>query len=229
MKKLLIADDNEDILEILTTFATAEGYDVTTANDGEETLVKFFSSNFDMILLDVMMPKLDGFEVCKKIREVSNIPIILITAKGEDYDRIMGLDTGADDYVVKPFSAKEVMARIRAVLRRLDRVKDASGNKIFRFDNLTIDTTDGKVTLAGENIDLTRKEFDLLLLLTDNKGRAFSREHLLESLWGLEYEGETRTVDTHIKRLRAKLDKTPHPNWKIKTVWGVGYSFEVTP
>ncbi len=229
MKKLLIADDNEDILEILTTFATAEGYDVTTANDGEETLVKFFSSNFDMILLDVMMPKLDGFEVCKKIREVSNIPIILITAKGEDYDRIMGLDTGADDYVVKPFSAKEVMARIRAVLRRLDRVKDASGNKIFRFDNLTIDTTDGKVTLAGENIDLTRKEFDLLLLLTENKGRAFAREHLIESPWGLEYEGETRTVDTHIKRLRAKLDKTPHPNWKIKTVWGVGYSFEVTP
>ena len=229
MQKLLIADDNEDILEILTTFAEAEGYNVTTAKDGEEALAKFFAENFDMVLLDVMMPKSDGFEVCKKIRETSNIPIILITAKGDDYDRIMGLDTGADDYVVKPFSPKEVMARIRAVLRRLDRVKDASGNKIVRFDNLTIDTTDGKVTLGGEDIALTRKEFDLLLLLTENKGRSFSREHLLESLWGLEYEGETRTVDTHIKRLRAKLDKVPHPKWKIKTVWGVGYSFEVLP
>lgn len=227
MPKLLIVDDNEDILEILKTFANAQGFETVTAVDGEEAIKLFSEKDFDMVLLDIMMPKTDGFTVCRQIRKLSNIPIILITAKGDDYDRIMGLDIGADDYIVKPFSPAEVMARIRAVLRRLDRVTDASGNKVLRSDNLSLDIEGGRVTIDGENVSLTKKEFDLLLLLMENKGRSFSREHLLDRLWGDEYMGETRTVDTHIKRLRAKLEKYPHPKWQIKTAWGVGYMFEV--
>lgn len=228
MPKLLIADDNVEILEILTTFAKASGYDVATAIDGEDALEKFFHNDFDMALLDVMMPRKDGFYVCREIRKHSDVPIILITAKGDDYDKIMGLDTGADDYIVKPFSPAEVMARIRAVLRRLERKTPYEGGQILRSDNLILDVDKGRATLEGENIALTRKEFDLLTLLMENKGRSFSREHLLDRIWGAEYMGETRTVDTHIKRLRAKLGKVPHPKWQIKTDWGVGYIFEET-
>ena len=171
------------------------------------------------------MPKMDGFAVCRALRAVSDVPILMITARGEDYDRIMGLDIGADDYIVKPFSVAVVMARVRAILRRLERTGTPS--RTLLRGSLTILTEEERVLIGGTAVALTKKEFDILCLLAENKGRVFSREHLLERLWGYDYEGDTRTVDTHIKRLRAKLAKTPHPDWEIRTVWGVGYSFEV--
>ena len=183
------------------------------------------TEDFDIILLDVMMPKMDGFAVCRALRAVSDVPILMITARGEDYDRIMGLDIGADDYIVKPFSAAVVMARVRAVLRRLE--KAAAPARTLTRGSLTILTEEERALVEGTAISLTKKEFDILCLLAENKGRVFSRDHLLERLWGYEYEGDTRTVDTHIKRLRAKLAKAPHPDWELRTVWGVGYSFEV--
>ena len=229
MPKLLIADDNRTILDILKTVAEAAGCETVLATDGEAALRLFRAGGFDAVLLDVMMPKLDGFDVCKKIRAESDVPILMITARGDDYDRIMGLDIGADDYIVKPFSPAEVMARVRAVLRRLDRGAAGGAGKVLRAGNLSLDVEGCRASVNGEAVALTHKEFDLLLLLMENKGRAFSREHLLDSLWGYDYMGDTRTVDTHIKRLRAKLTKTPPEGWQIKTVWGVGYAFEATP
>ncbi len=226
MIPMLIADDNEAIVDILTTFAVPAGFAVTAARDGEEALRLFHAQNFEVVLLDVMMPKLDGFGVCRAIRAESDVPILMITARGEDYDRIMGLDIGADDYIVKPFSGAEVMARVRAVMRRLERKSDAA-QKALTCGSLTLYPEESKALVKGEAVSLTRKEFDLLCLFTENKGRAFSRDHLLDRLWGWEYEGDTRTVDTHIKRLRAKLAKIPHEDWDIKTVWGVGYALEV--
>ncbi len=226
MPKLLIADDNETILDILKTVAEAAGCETALARDGEAALRLFRAGGFDAVLLDVMMPKRDGFEVCKKIRAESDIPILMITARGDDYDRIMGLDIGADDYIVKPFSPAEVMARVRAVLRRLDR---GDAKKTLRCGNLSVDAEGCRVTVGGEAVQLTRKEFDLLLLLMENKGRAFSRDHLLDSLWGYDYTGDTRAVDTHIKRLRAKLAKAVPEGWQLRTVWGVGYAFEAVP
>jgi two-component system response regulator ResD len=227
MIPMLIADDNTAIVDILKTFATPAGFSVTAARDGEEALRLFHEQRFDVILLDVMMPKMDGFSVCRAIRAESNIPILMITARGEDYDRIMGLDIGADDYIVKPFSGAEVMARVRAVLRRLERTADAE-HRAVTCGSLTLIPDENRASVNGETVALTRKEFDLLCLFAENKGRAFSRDHLLDRLWGWEYEGDTRTVDTHIKRLRAKLAKYPHKDWDIRTVWGVGYSLEVT-
>ncbi len=227
MPNMLIADDNAEITEILKAFAEADGYAVSIAEDGEKALRLFHDNVFDVILLDVMMPKMDGFAVCREIRAESNVPILMITARGDDYDRIMGLDIGADDYIVKPFSPAEVMARVRAVLRRLERTAGPSDVRTLRQGHLLLEEDSSKAILDGEAISLTRKEFDLLWLLLENKGRTFSREHLLDSLWGYDYTGDTRTVDTHIKRLRAKLEKKPHPDWQIKTIWGVGYAFEV--
>ncbi|MBQ7516212.1 MAG: response regulator transcription factor [Schwartzia sp.] len=228
MVQLLIADDNAAIVDILSTFAQNAGYQVTAVADGEAALKAFHAGNFDVVLLDVMMPKLDGFEVCRAIRAESLTPVLMITARGEDYDRIMGLDIGADDYIVKPFSPAEVMARVRAVLRRLERPSGSAAPVIVR-DNLTLSPDSCRASVGGQEIPLTKKEFDILCLLAENRGRVFSRDHLLERLWGFDYEGDTRTVDTHIKRLRAKLAAVPHPGWQIKTAWGVGYSFEVTP
>ena len=226
---MLIADDHNAITDILRTFAEAEGFEVIVTTDGKEALRLFGQEDFDVILLDVMMPKKDGFTVCREIRKTSDVPVLMITARGDDYDRIMGLDIGADDYIVKPFSPAEVMARVRAVLRRLDRGTNPTGGPILRQGQLTLEQDSSCVLLAGKNISLTRKEFDLLWLLLENKGRTFSRDHLLDSLWGYDYMGGTRAVDTHIKRLRAKLEVVPHPDWQIKTVWGVGYAFEVLP
>ena len=228
MPKMLIADDHAAITDILVTFAEAEGYETAVARDGEETLRLFHAQKFEVVLLDVMIPKKDGFAVCREIRAESNIPVLMITARGDDYDRIMGLDIGADDYIVKPFSPAEVMARVRAVLRRLERGTPTAGIRKLRHGNLLLEEDSCRAVLDGETISLTRKEFDLLWLLMENKGRSFSREHLLDSLWGYDYTGDTRAVDTHIKRLRAKLEAKPHPDWQIKTVWGVGYAFEVT-
>lgn len=228
MRQMLIADDNQAIIDILTAFATKDGWQVTAVNDGDAALAAGRTGRFDVILLDVMLPKRDGFSVCRALRTALDVPILMITARGEDYDRIMGLDTGADDYIVKPFSAAEVMARVRAVLRRLERSAAPATRTLVR-GSLTLLLDEERALIAGHAIILTKKEFDILCLLAENKSRVFSRDHLLESLWGYDYEGDTRTVDTHIKRLRAKLAKVPHPDWEIRTVWGVGYAFEVIP
>ena len=180
-----------------------------------------------MVLLDVMMPKIDGFEVCKAIRKVSMVPIIMITARGEDYDKIMGLDIGADDYVVKPFSANEVMARVRSVLRRMGGGKLSTNKNTYTVGNLFIDLDKYNVEIDGQDVALTKKEIELLWTLAKNNTKVFSRDNLLDSLWGYDYEGDSRTVDSHIKRLRAKLEKYPRIGWDIKTIWGVGYRFEI--
>ena len=217
---MLIADDNTAIIDILRAFAERDGWRVTAVGDGEAALTAGRTEDFDIILLDVMMPKMDGFAVCRALRAVSDVPILMITARGEDYDRIMGLDIGADDYIVKPFSAAVVMARVRAVLRRLE--KAAAPARTLTRGSLTILTEEERALVEGTAISLTKKEFDILCLLAENKGRVFSRDHLLERLWGYEYEGDTRTVDTHIKRLRAKLAKAPHPDWELRTNYQIG-------
>ncbi len=227
MPNILIADDNRQIVSILEEYAKKEGFVVTTAYDGPTALDKAKITNFDMILLDVMMPGMDGFEVCRQIRRQSNVPIILITARGEDFERIMGFDIGADDYIVKPFSPGEVMARIRAILRRIERDDDTNA-QIFTHGSLMVNLDEYIAEIDGISIPLTKKEIELLWTLGTNKNKVFSRDNLLSSLWGFDYYGDTRTVDSHIKRLRAKLDEVPHDGWKIKTIWGVGYKFEVT-
>lgn len=227
MEKILIADDNLQITKILSEFAKKEGYEPVIAYDGEEALELFRQDQFSIILLDVMMPKRDGFEICREIRKVSNIPIIIITARGEDFERIMGLDIGADDYIVKPFSAGEVMARVRAVLCRIDISRNDS-QRCLTYDNLIVSLDNASVTISEQKIALTKKELEILWTLLGNRGKIFSRDNLLSNLWGYDYPGDNRTVDNHIKRLRAKLDKAPHPNWQIKTIWGMGYKFEGT-
>ncbi len=225
MGKILIADDNIQITRILSEFARKEGFEPVTAHDGIETTNIFKQGQFEIILLDVMMPKKDGFEICREIRRVSNVPIIMITARGEDFERIMGLDIGADDYIVKPFSGDEVMARVRAVLRRLERTSQNIMDSLS-YDNLSVCLESGFVSVEEKQVILTKKELEILWLLLENKEKIFSRDNLLNSLWGYDYYGDNRTVDSHIKRLRAKLDAWPHPNWQIKTVWGMGYKFE---
>lgn len=228
MPSILIADDNKQIVSILSEYAKKEGFETTTVSDGDEALNVFGKKKFDVILLDVMMPKKDGFEVCREIRKSSNVPVIMITARGEDFERIMGLDIGADDYIVKPFSPGEVMARVRAILRRIERTpENANAQKMFRFDNLTICLDDFTVSIEQQAIPLTKKEIELLWVMATNKNRVFTRDHLLDSVWGYDYFGDNRTVDSHIKRLRSKIDEFPHPKWQIKTIWGVGYKFEV--
>ena len=225
MPTVLIADDNKQIASILEEYAKKEGYEPIIAGDGEDALKKFEQFAPDVILLDVMMPKMDGFEVCRKIRATSNVPVIMVTARGEDFERIMGLDIGADDYIVKPFSPSEVMARIRAVLRRVQPEEKAAGT--FSLDNLQINIEDYTVYVDGQDVSLTKKEIEILWTLSSNKNKVFTRENLLNTVWGYEYYGDARTVDSHIKRLRAKLDAYGHPAWEIKTIWGVGYKFEV--
>lgn len=225
MATVLIADDNRQITSILEEYAKKEGHTPYVAFDGREALDLFSGVHPDVVLLDVMMPKIDGFEVCREIRKKSDTPVIMITARGEDFEKIMGLDIGADDYIVKPFSPGEVMARIRAVLRRITR-EDTSGGQRFSFSNLTVNLDEYIVTIGGKRVLLTKKETELLWTLATNRNKAFSRDNLLNSLWGYDYFGDTRTVDSHIKRLRAKLDAYPHEGWEIGTIWGVGYKFE---
>ena len=230
MRKILIADDNKQITTILSSYAKKEGLEPIIALDGAEAIEKFSQQEqeISMVLLDVMMPKVDGFEVCRRLRKTSMVPIIMITARGEDYDKIMGLDIGADDYVIKPFSASEVMARVRAVLRRIQPQEPATKNSLS-MDNLFINLDKYAVQIDGEEVPLTKKEIELLWTLAKNHTKVFSRDNLLDSIWGIDYFGDSRTVDTHIKRLRAKLDKYEHEKWDIKTIWGVGYRFEVKP
>jgi len=226
MAIMLIADDNRQITSILEEYAKNEGFDVKIALNGREALKIFEKYNPDIILLDVMMPEMDGFEVCREIRKQSNVPIIMITARGEDFERIMGLDIGADDYIVKPFSPAEVMARVRAIMRRI-MIDDKKETQIFSCDNLRININDYIVTIDNKNVSLTKKEIEILWTLVSNKNKVFTRDNLLNSLWGYDYYGDNRTVDSHIKRLRSKLDDFEHENWDIKTIWGVGYKFEV--
>jgi len=225
-RHILIADDNEGIIDILKAYVAKEGFIPVIAYDGEEAIHMFNQYSPHLILLDVMMPKKDGFEICREIRQSSNVPIIMITAKSEDADRIMGLDIGADDYIVKPFSPGEVMARIRAVLRRID-IPEEDKTDIVSHPGLEINISDYYVKINGKSVNLTKKEIEILWLLASHPGKVYSRDNLLNSIWGYEYFGDDRTVDTHIKRLRAKIDIPGTFSWEIKTIWGVGYKFEV--
>lgn len=228
MAKMLIADDNKQITSILSNYARKEGFEPVVALDGEEALRLFDANEQDivMVLLDVMMPKVDGFEVCRRLRSKSLVPVIMVTARGEDFEKIMGLDIGADDYIIKPFSAGEVMARVRAILRRMQPREEVAAHNIYKYSNLMIDLDKYAVTVGGEEVPLTKKEVELLWTLAKNSSKVFSRDNLLDSLWGYDYYGDSRTVDSHIKRMRAKLDKFEHSGWEIKTIWGVGYRFE---
>ena len=230
MQNILIADDNADITKVLAAYTTKEGYNPVIATDGEEALKLFKESNPSAVLLDVMMPKMDGYEVCRKIREKSNVPIILVTARGEGFEKIMGLDIGADDYIVKPFSPSEVMARLRAVLRRMvvpASAENVTNKNVIKIDNLEINLDEYSLSISKEKIALTKKEIETMWTLADNPNKVFTRDNLLDSLWGFDYYGDSRTVDSHIKRLRAKLDTVEHPNWCIKTIWGKGYKFDI--
>ena len=226
MYKVLIADDNKQIVSILSEYCKKNNFTVNTVFDGEAALKEIEENEFDIILLDVMMPKKDGFDVCRQVRTFSNVPIIMITARGEDYEKIMGLEIGADDYIVKPFSPGEIIARINAILRRITPKNDESA-KIFIYDNLEIDLNNFMVKINDEIISLTKKEIEILWTLATNQNKVFTRENLLDLIWGFDYFGESRTVDTHIKRLRAKLDNYKHEKWNIKTIWGVGYKFDI--
>ena len=221
---ILMADDNKDIIDVLDPHFKKEGYQVTYAYDGLEALELYEKNKYDLILLDIMMPKVNGLIVCKKIRAESDVPIIMITAKTEDEDVVMGLEIGADDYITKPFSPKQVIARIKAMVRRL---KIENSDYELVYENLHINMNDYIAKIDDNIINLTKKEIEILYLLSKSPGRVYQREMLLNMIWGDEYFGDVRTVDTHIKRLRAKLNEfNDCSKWDIKTVWGVGYKFE---
>ncbi len=224
MKTILIADDHEQILDVLKEYAVQQGYQVYTARTGSEALDAFKNTGFDAVLLDVRMPHIDGFEVCRRIRRESMVPIIMITARGEDYERIMGLDIGADDYVVKPFSPSEVMARLRAVLRRVQAAEPKQEGVCK--GNLSISIEKYKAAVDGQEVHLTKKEIEILWLLASHAGTVFTRGQILDAVWGYDYYGDDRTVDSHMKRLRAKLENYVHTGWNLATVRGVGYKFE---
>jgi DNA-binding response OmpR family regulator len=221
--KMLIADDNRQITSVLSQYAKNEGYEPVIAHDGVQALDIFKTQKPDIILLDVMMPGRDGFQVCREIRKESSVPIIMITARGEDFEKIMGLDIGADDYIVKPFSNAEVMARVRAIMRRIN--VNTPQEKTFRCGNLSINLETYVVEVGGHVVKLTKKEIEILWLLAGNKNHVYSRDQLLDKIWGYDYYGDTRIVDSHIKRLRAKLEDYPHEGWEIETLWGIGYKF----
>lgn len=220
---ILVVDDNAQIVDILSQYIKKEGWPMLAAKTGEEALALFDAAEPSLILLDIMLPGLDGLEICRRIRRVSSVPILMITAKDEDADRILGLDIGADDYIVKPFSPGEVMARIRAVLRR---IPAAAEKEMLVIGELSIHLPSLSVTLSGHKLNLTRREVELLYTLAASPGRVFTRDNLLTIVWGYEFAGNYRAVDSHIKRLRAKLDAYPNDTFTIATVWGAGYKFE---
>ncbi len=222
MNPILIVDDNAQILNILSQYVQAEGWDCITAQTGEEALQLFDSTDPSIVLLDLMLPGIDGLEVCRRIRQSSDVPVLMVTARDEDADRILGLDIGADDYIVKPFSPGEVMARIRATIRRIRMVDKKES---LQIGELTLNMATRTTLLNGKELILTRREMDLLFLLANNPGRVFTRENLLDAVWGYEYNGNYRAVDSHIKRLRQKLDAYDHPSFSVTTVWGSGYKF----
>ena len=222
--KVLVVDDDENICELLRLYLEKDGYDVQIALDGEAALEKFRHYNPDLILLDIMMPKKDGMHVLQEIRKTSDVPVIMITAKAESFDKLQSFDFGTDDYIVKPFDAKEVLARIKAILRRST---NAAEEKLrIEYDNLIIDKVSFEVRIKGKVVEMPPKELELLFHLASNPNKVYTRDQLLDEVWGFEYYGDSRTVDVHIKRLREKLDVVS-PQWNLKTVWGVGYKFEL--
>lgn len=226
-KTVLIVDDEGQIRELLSLYFTKEGFTVAEAADGAEALVKLQQVMPDIVLLDIMMPIIDGMEVCQQIRKFSNVPIIMLTSRTQSEDRIMGLELGADDYVSKPFDSREVVARVKAVLRRTAAPQQYSNSDVVALTGLEINMAERSVTAFGKPVALANKELEVLWQLASHPGKVLSREQLLEMVWDYSYCGDTRTVDTHVKRLRKKLGAGPDTPWDIKTVWGIGYKFEV--
>lgn len=228
-EKILIVDDDRNICELLRLYLEKEGYETYLAHDGETAVNMHAEMDIDLVLLDVMMPRVDGWEACRRIRAKKETPIIMLTAKGETFDKVLGLELGADDYIVKPFDTKEVVARIKAVLRRTGRAvaakSDANEGELV-FEDLVINITKYELKVKGEVVDTPPKEMELLYYLAKNYNKVFTRDALLDEVWGFEYYGDSRTIDVHIKRLREKLEGVSE-KWSLKTVWGVGYKFEV--
>ena len=229
-QKILIVDDDSNIAELISLYLDRECYDTRIAPDGEAAIRAVSSYEPDLILLDLMLPGIDGYQVCREVRSKSDIPIIMLSAKGEIFDKVLGLELGADDYMEKPFDSKELVARVKAVLRRYHKQQNAAvaetSDKIVSYPDLTINLTNYSVTYMGEQIDMPPKELELLYCLASNPGRVYTREQLLDQIWGYEYVGDTRTVDVHIKRIREKLHD--NEDFKISTIWGIGYKFETT-
>ena len=224
--KILVADDDTNVHQSLNAYFRREGYQMISAYDGDQAVQLTRVQHPDMIILDIMMPGMDGLMVCREVRKTSNVPIIMLTAKGDEFDKLLGLEMGADDYITKPFSPREVLARVKAVLRRMREMKDGDKSAHLIVANLEIDMNAFTVKLNGKPIPCTPKETEILWTLASNPGMVFSREHMLQSIWGYDFLGDTRAVDSHIKRIRARLC-TEDNGWDIKTVWGVGYRFEV--
>ena len=226
-QKILIVDDDNNIAELVALYLTKECFETKIVNDGEEALKQFHIFHPDLILLDLMLPGIDGYQVCREIRHTSDIPIIMLSAKGETFDKVLGLELGADDYIIKPFDSKELVARVRAVLRsfHVKSPSTAPKEKCVSYPDLVINLTNYSVTYMGHQIDMPPKELELLYFLAASPNQVFTREQLLDHIWGYEYIGDTRTVDVHIKRLREKIKD--NPNWALSTVWGIGYKFEV--
>lgn len=226
-QKILIADDDTNIAELISLYLAKEGYETKKAHTGREALRMMQSFGPDLLILDIMMPEMDGYEVCREVRKMSALPIIMLTAKGETFDKVLGLELGADDYMVKPFDTKELVARVKAVLRRTA-APETKNEKRIMYPGLLINMSNYSVTFMEREIEMPPKELELLFFLASHPNQVFTREQLLNQIWGYEYYGDTRTVDVHIKRIREKLDQgTEDTKWSIKTVWGVGYKFEV--
>ncbi len=226
MSKVLVVDDDLNIVKLIKLYLEKEDFTVCTASNGLEALEVFNREMPSIIVLDIMMPELDGNSVCREIRKTSEVPIIMLTAKGETFDKVLSLELGADDYIVKPFEPKELIARVKAILRRSDGKRSENNDKIAEFDKLSVNLTNYELKLDGKILEIPPKELELLYFLVSNPNRVFTREQLLEEVWGFDYFGDSRTVDVHIKRLREKLEGV-EANWLLKTVWGVGYKFEV--
>ena len=224
-EKIMVVDDDKNICELLRLYLEKEGYNVILCHDGQEAVAKFSALNPDMMLLDIMLPSLDGWQVCREIRKKSNVPIIMITAKGETFDKVLGLELGADDYVTKPFDTKEIVARIKAVLRRISQNVQTEEIKEVSYDKLVVNMTRYELKVNGKVVDTPPKELELLFHLASNPNRVYTRDQLLDEVWGFEYYGDSRTIDVHVKRLREKLEGVSD-EWSLKTVWGVGYKFE---
>ena len=224
--KILVVDDDSNISELLKVYFTNEGYEVKTVSDGVEGISFFKMYEPDIVLLDIMLPKKDGWQVCREIREMSSKPIIMITAKGEVFDKVLGLELGADDFLVKPFDMKELSARVKAVLRRYQAHNNQDDDEVVKFENIEISRQKYELKLKGKSVDIPPKELELLYFLASNYNRVFTRDQLLDKVWGFDYLGDSRTVDVHVKRLREKLEGASD-KWILKTVWGVGYKFEL--
>lgn len=226
LTKILVIDDDPNITDLLKIYLEKEGYEVKTAADGQEGLTTFKMYEPDLVLLDVMLPRKDGLQICREIRDHSSKPVIMISAKGETFDKVLGLELGADDYIVKPLDMKEVFARVKAVLRRYAK-HDTSDGELIKFDNLEISLQKYELRVKGKIVDVPPKELELIYFLASNYNHVFTRDQLLDKVWGFDYLGDSRTVDVHIKRLREKLEGASTA-WNLKTIWGVGYKFEVS-